>query len=83
MPRKKTQAESRKQIEDTHIATFEAYIEPIKSAILFGADGAQVKIAIPGTDLDAALALARNAQNKILRIVVFEGETSGDTESRE
>jgi hypothetical protein len=57
------------------IATFEAYIPTIKSAILFGHDGAQVKLEIPGTDLEEALKLARDGQNKILQVVVFEAPT--------
>lgn len=62
-----------KKLEDTHIATFEAYIPTIKSALLFGSDGCQVKLEISGTDMEAALALARDGQNKILRISVFDG----------
>lgn len=53
------------------IASFEAIIPTIKSAILFGADGAQVKLEIPGTDMEEALKLARDGQNKVLRVVVF------------
>lgn len=57
------------------IATFEAHIPAIKSAILFGSDGATVKLEIPGTDIDAALALARDGQHKMLQVVVFAAPT--------
>lgn len=56
------------------IATFECHIPVIKSAILFGSDGATVKLEIPATDTEEALKLARDGQHKILRVVVFEGE---------
>lgn len=55
-----------------HIATFEAYIPNIKSAILIGPDGAQLKLEIPGTSLQAALDLAREGQAKILYVSIFE-----------
>lgn len=57
------------------IASFEAYIPTIKSAILFGSDGAQLKLEIPGSDLDEALKLAKHGQNKILRVVIFEASS--------
>lgn len=63
-----------KTAEDRHIATFEAYIPVIKSAILIGHDGAQVKLEIPGTHLDAALSLAAKGQNKVLQVSVFEAD---------
>lgn len=58
--------------EPIPIANFEAYIPPIKSAMLFGSDGAQVKLEIPGTDLKEALKLAEHGQGKVLRVVVLE-----------
>lgn len=63
-----------KKAKDRHIATFEAYIPVIKSAILFGSDGAQLKLEIPGTDLAAALELAKRGQNRVLQVSIFEAE---------
>jgi hypothetical protein len=53
------------------IAEFECYIPQIKSAMLFGADGAQVKLEIPGTDIAEALKLAAYGQNQVLRVQVY------------
>jgi hypothetical protein len=65
-PKKKPAANER------HIATFEAYIPTIKSAILIGSDGAQLKLEIPGTELQAALDIAARGQAKVLHVSIFE-----------
>ena len=67
-------AKKTKSAEQRHIATFEAIIPQIKSAILIGHDGAQVKLEIAGTDLDAALALAAKGQSRVLQVSIFEAE---------
>lgn len=58
--------------QEKHIATFEAWIPPIKSAILAGGDGGQVKFEIAASDLGAVTALIENGQHKVLHVSVFE-----------
>lgn len=56
------------------LADFEAWFPQIKSAILFGGDGAQLKMELAESDKDAALALARDGQHQILRVQIYKTE---------
>lgn len=58
------------------LATFEASIPPIKSAIISGNDGHQVKIEIPKSSMAGAIDLITKCQGKALHVVVFaDGRT--------
>jgi hypothetical protein len=61
---------------EKHIASFEAWIPTIKSAILIGQDGAQLKLELAETDVDAALALAKDGRNKVLHVTIHQAKGS-------
>lgn len=56
------------------IATFEATIPTIQSAILIGSDGAQVKLQVPETNVDEVQKLITLGRNIPLYISVFAQE---------
>ncbi len=61
------------------LLTFRASIPPIQSAVtLDGAgDGMRLKLDVPGTDVDAALALVRGLAGQTFRVVIVRDETAG------
>lgn len=78
LPRKgqNTTTPKKDSASPTPLATFEAWIPTIKSAILFGSDGAQIKLEIASTDIKAALTLAEHGQNRVLQVVIFDADSS-------
>lgn len=64
---------------DDSIVTFRASIPPIASAVtLDGAgDGMRVKLDIPGTDVDAGLALVRAMAGRSFRVVIVRDDDEG------
>lgn len=64
--------------------TFRASIPPIASAVTMdgGGDGMRIKLDIPGSDVDAGIALVRGLAGRSFRVVIVHDETSGADDAR-
>jgi hypothetical protein len=53
------------------LCEFTGWTPQTKSSILIGEDGAQIKLELAETDIDAALLLARHGRNRLLRVEIY------------